>query len=326
MIPRRLFQRFYLLILGCLLLYLVLGMSIRHGLPSLGMSDGTALLVGLAMLISIGAYPLARRMSARLEQLRCAVEAFGEGALDRRAQVHGEDEIAAVALGFNRAADRIEHLVNAHRALLANASHELRTPLARIRLALELLAERDDPTRRHDLIKDMQELDDLLEEILLSSRLDATLPLQPDAEVDVLGLLAEEAARYPDLQIEFLPSNSGAAPPLICADSRLLRRMLRNLLENARRHGAAPVRVDCRAQSQGIEVVVEDSGSGIADADSDRVFEPFYRSRAHLENVGSGLGLALVKQIVERHAGRVSCERSDLGGARFRVFLPHAAC
>ncbi len=322
--PPRLFQRFYLLILACLLLYLVLGMSIRHGLPSLGMRDGTTVLIGLAMLISIGAYPLARRMSTRLDQLRCAVEAFGEGELERRAPVHGQDEIAAVALGFNRAADRIEHLVNAHRALLANASHELRTPLARIRLGLELLAERDDPTRRNELIGDMLELDDLLEEILLSSRLDATLPLQPDAEVDVLGLLAEEATRYPDLHIEFLPPAAGAALPLICADSRLLRRMLRNLLENARRHGAAPVRVDCRAQSQGIEVLIEDSGSGIVDTDYDRVFEPFYRSRAHLENVGSGLGLALVKQIVERHAGQVSCERSELGGARFRVCLPKA--
>ena len=313
-----LFQRFYLLLLGCLLLYLVLGMSLRHGLPGIGLYTGTALLIALAMLISIGAYPLARRISAQLGRLGEAVKAFGDGDLARRAIAEGNDEVASLARGFNAAAARIEQLIGAHRQLLANASHELRTPLARIRLGVELLAAQDDPKRRDALIGDLRELDDLLEEILLSSRLESTLPLQCEPEVDVLGIVAEEVARYADLDIELI----GEPIPLLAADPRLLRRLVRNLLENARRHGAAPIRVIVAASGACVQVDVEDAGKGVAEEDRGRVFEPFYRSRTHLENVGSGLGLALVRQIAERHGGQASCGDSALGGARFRVELP----
>lgn len=319
--PMRLFQRFYLLLLGSLLTYLSFGMWLRHGSLQLGPFSGTAVLVVAAMLISAATYPLARRMSARLDRLRDAVRAFGDGDLTRRAAIEGSDEIAALARGFNVAAERVERLLGAHRQLLANASHELRTPLARIRLGVELLVDREDPRRRRELIQDLRELDDLLEEILLSSRLESSLPLQLEADVDVLAIVAEEAARYHGLDVR-ADDGCDAAARLIAADSRLLRRLVRNLLENARHHGAPPVRVAVSATSRDIHIVVEDSGTGIDEPDRRRIFEPFYRSRAHGENVGSGLGLALVKQIAQRHGGDVDCGESVLGGARFRVVLP----
>ena len=315
---QRLFQRFYLLLLGCLLLYLALGMSVRHGIPGLGMLDGTLLLIALAMLISAAAYPLARRLSARLERLNQAVAAFGRGQLQQRAVVEGHDEVAALARGFNDAAERIEHSMLAHRALLANASHELRTPLARIRLGVALIAKEAEAPRRGELIQDLRELDDLLEEILLSSRLESALPLNIERGIDPLALLAEEAARYAELGIDL----QGPAGLRLDADRKLLRRLIRNLLENARRHGAPPVRVTLSANESLIRLQVEDAGPGIPDADQGRVFQPFFRSRAQQENIGSGLGLALVRQIAERHGGSAGCGNCAAGGAQLWVELP----
>ena len=316
-----LFQRFYLLLLACLLVYLVAAIFVRHGWTTLGPVTGVLVLMALAMLISIAAYPLARRMSGRLDRLRDAVHAFGAGDLGRRAVVEGNDEIAALARGFNEAGERIEHLLRAHRQLLANASHELRTPLARIRLGIELLEGRDDTARRDALVADLRELDELIGEILLSSRLDADLPLMLDNDVDVLGLVAEEASRDADVEVQ---RTGGDGDTRLAADPRLLRRLVRNLLDNARRHGRPPVLAVVTPLSDTIELCIEDSGTGIDPADRSRVFEPFYRSRAHLENVGSGLGLALVQQIATRHGGSVLCEVGASGGARFVVTLPRS--
>src|SRR5688500_11810232 len=179
--------------------------------------------------IGVGTYPVVRRLTKRLERLQHGVDALGAGELSARAKVEGRDEVARLAESFNRAAGRIEELVNAHKALLANASHELRTPLARIRLALELGKD------KRELERDIAELDALIDEILLASRLDAVRSPERVEDVDLLALAAEEAARY-ELEAQ-------GEPVLVRGDPRLLRRMIRNLLENARRHGAPPIEV-----------------------------------------------------------------------------------
>jgi len=213
--------------------------------------------------------------------------------------VKGRDEVARLAEAFNRSAARIEELVGAHRALLANASHELRTPLARIRMGVELMRETAEPTRKRELEQDIAELDALIDEILTASRLDAAQEPVAAEEVDLLGLAAEECARIPEAAAE------GEAI-LVRGDARLLRRMIRNLLENARRHGRPPVRVTVAAAGASAQLTVCDAGPGIPEAERERVFEPFYRRSGSTE--GAGLGLALVRQIAERHGGGAICE------------------
>ncbi|MCB1958806.1 MAG: HAMP domain-containing protein, partial [Rhodocyclaceae bacterium] len=131
------------------------------------------LLIGLA--VAIAAWPLARWLSRRVERLERSMTAFGAGDLSVRTEVRGRDEIGMLAASFNRSADQIERLVQAQKSLLANASHELRSPLARIRMAGALLRERGDPTDPlHDeLSRSVAELDALVDEILLASRLEA---------------------------------------------------------------------------------------------------------------------------------------------------------
>jgi len=256
-----------------------------------GHGVGLLLIALMLVAIAVGAYPAVRRLTLRLERLQRGVTALGEGDLSARVKVEGRDEVARLAESFNQAAERIERLVGANKFLLAAASHELRTPLARIRMAVELMKERADPERKRSLEQDIAELDALIDEILLASRLDAVSELEARETVDLLALAAEEGARH-DVEV------SGESMTLR-GDARLLRRMIRNLLENARRHGAPPVTLTVR----GNRLFVCDGGIGVPEADRERVFEPFYRGAR-----GSGLGLSIVRQIARRHGGDVRCE------------------
>ncbi len=168
----------------------------HHVHPGLGL---IAFLGTIALLVAVSAFPLVRGLTRRIERLQAGVEQLGRGDLKARVEVEGRDEVALLAASFNRAAARIEQLVGAHKMLLANASHELRTPLSRIRLGLELMDQQpQDAARKAALAKDIAELDELIGEILLASRLDAVTELETKEEVDLLALAAEEAARYRD--------------------------------------------------------------------------------------------------------------------------------
>jgi signal transduction histidine kinase len=269
----------------------------------------------LALAVGVGAYPVARRLTSRLERLQAGVESLGAGELSARVKVEGSDEVARLAESFNRAAGRIEELVGAHRTLLANTSHELRTPLARIRMAVELMKESADPVRKAGLEQDIAELDALIGEILLASRLDAVKELDTDEEVDLLALVAEECARYDDAQLD-------GEPVTLRGDPRLLRRMLRNLLENAKRHGAPPIQVRLFRAGGSAELAVCDHGPGVPEAERERVFDPFYRHTGTKEIAGAGLGLALVRQIARRHGGEAHCAPRGEKGSCFIVVLP----
>ena len=285
----------------------------------LGFTRPKAMLHNALLLIALGlglaAFPLVRHLTKRLERLQRGVESLGAGDLTARVKVEGKDEVARLAQSFNRAADQIERLVGAHKTLLANASHELRTPLARIRLALELIPEGIDPKRRAGLQQDIAELNELLDEILLASRLGAIPENAEEEELDLLALAAEECARYDDAVLD------GASAPVM-GDARLLRRLLRNLLENAQRHGVPPAHVQVGCDRGQAVLRVWDQGPGIPDHEFERVFEPFYRRRGTLDNSGAGLGLALVRQIARRHKGEARCVLMKEGRSCFEITLP----
>ena len=147
-----------------------------------------AFLALVAVGIAVGAYPVVRRLGRRLERLKTGVEQLGGGNLGARVNVEGRDEVEALAESFNRSAARIEELVTAHRLLLANCSHELRTPLARLALSAELLGKSADPKVRESLKHDITELDQLIDEILLNSRLDALPIVERREPVELLAV------------------------------------------------------------------------------------------------------------------------------------------
>lgn len=283
-----------------------------------------ALLVLFGLLfvgVAVGAYPVVRRLTRRLETLKQGMERFGAGELGHRVDLPGQDEVASVAASFNQTADRVTQLLQSHRNLLANASHELRSPLARLKMALALRADRDrEPKLEQEVQRNLGELDTLLEELLMSARMDAqqseALRREP---VDLLGLVAEEAARV-DVALDEVPPD---LPAEWMGDERLIRRALRNLLENARRYGGDSQGVALRRLPGAVEVAVVDRGPGVPDELRERIFEPFFRLPGHAEVAGGvGLGLALVRQIARSHGGSVRCEAREGGGSRFVLSLP----
>jgi len=319
------------------------------------------MLVIVGVAVALGAYPVMRRLTLRLEALQRGVERWGEGDLSARVNAEGKDEVAFLAARFNHAAERIETLLDSHKSLLANASHELRSPLARIRMGLELMA----PTlptgvsslppegadlawdgtaqrspqpsmemvqkQKTEISRSITELDQLIDEILLASRLDAR---QADAEpfemLDLTGLAAEECARI-HAELNAAPGADDQATSTqsltVSGSPRLLRRLIRNLLENARRYSTGEISLELaqlrRGHQQFAVISVLDRGPGVPPAQRDRIFEPFYRLPGASEREGGvGLGLALVRSISERHSGTVRCEARPGGGAAFIVELP----
>ncbi|MEP6873741.1 MAG: HAMP domain-containing sensor histidine kinase [Burkholderiales bacterium] len=291
-------------------------------IPS-ALQQGLGLFVVLVMLfiaVSAGAYPVVRRLTRRLEALKHGVEQFGAGQLNYRVAVTGRDEVAAVASSFNVAASRVEALVHSHQSLLANASHELRSPLARMKMAVSMLEDAAPPQRarlKQEIDTNVAELDALVEEVLLASRLDAAPTPERNERVELLGMAAEEAARV-DAVVD-------GAPTCVVGEDRLLRRALRNLLENARRYGGSEIEVNVESRGGQAMVRVSDRGPGVPEAMRERIFESFFRLPGHAEQAGGvGLGLSLVKQIAQRHGGSVRCEGREGGGSCFVLSLPLA--
>jgi signal transduction histidine kinase len=283
-----------------------------------------AWMLGLvAVAVALGTYPIVRRLTKRLEAVEHGVRQWGDGNLSLRLPEQGNDEVASLAQGFNIAAQRVQELLQSHKSLLANASHELRSPLTRIRMGLELMGSQPGPEFRNEIARNIQELDQLIDEILLASRLDASEADMGTVEVlDLVGIAAEECARA-DAELD-VPRDHASLE--VQGVSKLLRRVMRNLLENARRHAAGEVQVQLRGEPDTVLLTVCDRGPGVPDAFRGQIFQPFFRLPGATERDGGvGLGLALVKSIVLRHGGSVVCEARPGGGACFVVNLPRAA-
>ncbi len=279
----------------------------------------------VAIAVALAIYPIVRRLTRRLESLQRDVERWGNGDLSVRMPLAGDDEVGFLAKRFNHAAEQIqtlmqsrEDLLASQKSLLANASHELRSPLTRIRMGLELMGGAPGSAAKEEISRNIAELDQLVGEILLASRLEAKeADLGTVEEVDLVGICAEECARvHASLDVE-------VASVTVPGVSKLLRRAVRNLLENAKRYGGDDINASIRQTPTDAVLQVNDRGPGVPEELSERIFEPFYRLPGASEREGGvGLGLSLVKQIALRHRGSVRCTNREGGGACFELRLP----
>lgn len=252
----------------------------------------------LAIVIAGFIYPITRRVTLRLERLQKDVDQIGPENLSARLTVDGNDEIAKLAQSFNRSTETIEDLVNRQRLFVANASHELRTPLARIRMGVELLETKNTEERRDELRRDIRELDALIDDLITMARYDAGFSRDGWESVDLLELAKEECAHVDECEVN---GNS----VVVYGDRRMLQHLLRNLIDNARLHGAAPITVDVGQDEHGPSLAVRDAGPGIPESDRGKVFEPFFRGRGKQNKDGYGLGLPLVARIATLHGAAV---------------------
>ena len=278
---------------------------------------------------------LVRQITQPLAGLAQASGRIAEGDLAARVPIQSHDELGDLAITFNQMADSLEAQETLRRNLMADIAHELRTPLAGIQGTVEALQDGVFPLTAEGLTP-------IHDEVLLLNRLVGDLRTLANAEAGKIALarvpidLAELAERQVNT-FQYRAAEQGIAlqletdekMQLIDGDEQRLTQVLANLLDNALRHtpdgGTVCVRV-ARAEA-GIQLAVRDSGEGIAAAELLHIFDRFYRvdpSRSR-QTGGSGLGLSIVRQLVEAHGGRVWVESPSQGqmqGSEFFVFLP----
>jgi signal transduction histidine kinase len=285
----------------------------------------------LVAMVAVLAWVLAGRALRPVESIRTEVEAISGTTLDRRVPVPASgDEVARLATTMNAMLDRLQGASTRQQRFVADASHELRSPVAAIRTELEVAqrtAGADDwPAIADRLLAEEARLEAVITDLLLLASLDEGAPLPDPASVDVAGEARDEVARR-TASGTALARQVDAPKPVVVEGSRTqLRRALGNLLDNADRHAAGQVEVSVHQTDGRAQVVVDDDGPGIPEADRERVFERFTRLDEHRgrdgTTGGAGLGLSLVRRIAERHHGSVHVETSPLGGARLVLDLP----
>ena len=291
--------------------------------------------VGVACLVLLsGSLMFAHSIVRPLRRLQLTAQAFGAGELTARTGLAGSDEVSATAVVFDDMAARVERLVRAHRELMANVAHELRTPMARMRMALDLAHEGDDELARSILVeidRDLVDLQQLVDDVLTSSRLELSqLALHRDP-IDIAALVDDVAVRarsWRDGREVIL--DLATELPGVLGDARLLGRAIENLVANARAYSSPETPIELRGRSRDGVVVLEvvDHGIGIRAQDLAHVFDEFFRgdrSRSRATG-GAGLGLALVKKIVEAHGGTIAIESTAGAGTTARIELPAQAC
>jgi two-component system, OmpR family, sensor kinase len=229
-------------------------------------------------------------------------------------------------------------LLRSQKELLANVSHELRTPLSRIRVALDIAAEDASELDRQqwsDSVHDLEELEQLIADVLMATRLDlepqqhsqAALPLRFEP-VDPKSFLRAIANRFRRMHQSHRLTLSGEGPlPAITADPRLLRRVIENIIDNARKYSSPGSNIAVRAHhdTAGLVVEISDPGIGIAEADIENVFKPFFRAdRSRTRSTGGvGLGLTLSQRIIEAHGGSIRISSSINSGTTVTFSVPH---
>ena len=298
--------------------------------------------IAVLFVVGVSSWLTARSFARPLAKLARAARRFGKGELESRARMDREDEIGIVAKSFDDMADRVAALLTAERELLANVSHELRTPLARIRVALDLANELDDPKAAKetfsDIAQDLAELERIVDDVLASARLALStegprsagsggMPIRSE-EVDSRSLLDRSIARFRSRNpARSLGITLPSSLPPIAGDAMLLRRVLDNLLDNAHKYtesAEGKVSLTAHAEDDVVVITVEDEGIGIAKEDLARLGEPFFRadrSRARATG-GLGLGLTLARRVVETHHGTLAITSTLGKGTLATVRLP----
>ena len=298
--------------------------------PAVATGRGAALLLAavfalLLVVVALFSWHMTERTLRPVERMRQSAEAITASDLSRRVSVpDGDRDLSRLARTFNDLLARVEAAMDAQRRFVSDASHELKGPVAATKVMLETARaypEAVDPsTLLSDLANENEQLQGIVADLLALARQDEGRLKLNLAPLDLCELIYEEVSSLERRSAVSLDV-SGVEPLVCTGDAQLLGQALRNLLENAVRHARSRVAVSCHEELGGtgrlVRISVSDDGLGIAPADRERVFGRFVRlgqDRGRATG-GTGLGLAVVKGIVERHGGRVYFSDPEIGGA-----------
>jgi signal transduction histidine kinase len=306
--------------------------------PPPGFPPGLAWALAVLFLVFLAATMVfARHVAGPLQRLASTAKQFGRGELSARSGLKRRDEIGELGLAFDEMAERVTSLMAAQQVLLANVSHELLTPLSRIRVAVDLITDGDATQAKErvpEITHDLLELERLLDDVMTVARLDLSR-LHQGAQVMTLqrtstsidGLVQKAVSRFrSQYQTHEISVTISPGLPTLSADAVLLRRVIENLLDNARKYSDAGTTIHIRASRAGnrVSIAVTDKGIGIDDADLKEVFTPFFRSdKSRSKSTGGvGLGLALARRVVEAHCGTIDIASTPGQGTTVTLDLP----
>ncbi|MEV0380719.1 HAMP domain-containing sensor histidine kinase [Nonomuraea sp. NPDC050643] len=293
------------------------------------LTQASAVIVLLALVVALLS---ARQVLLPVRRLSAAAQALGQGRLDTRLPVHGQDELAGLTSRFNDAAAALELSVSELRSLeamsrrfVADVSHELRTPLTAMTAVADMLSDEaarlpEAPAQAVRLVlREIERLRELVEHLIEVSRFDAgtaTLHLEPVNVADAIQDCLEVRGWTDEVTVK---APQGLAVNL---DPSRFDVIVANLVGNALKHGLPPVVVSARTTENGLEVKVRDHGKGIPHEALPYVFDRFFKAGARARSQGSGLGLAIARANVNLHGGTISV-RPQNPGTLFTVWLPH---
>lgn len=288
-----------------------------------------ALIIGLPLLLAVLAlltWLVIGRALRPVEDIRAEVNAITGRALERRVKVPPvKDEIGRLAVTMNEMLERLESSNRRQRDFVADASHDLQSPLAAMRSQLEVALAHPETAEweatAKDVLDDNTQMEGLVRDLLFLAREESAVDVPLPEPLDLDEIVLQEVARVRSTSnVSIETSGVSAAPVRGSRDS--LRRLVRNLLENAAKHATTSVTVRTSCDAGEARLEVEDDGPGVAPEDRSRVFDRFYRADSARTSGqgGSGLGLAIARAVAESHDGSL---RLDPGpGARFVLRLP----
>ena len=283
----------------------------------------TVFYAGILLCVFIWLYPLIKR----LRLLRSTAKNFGEGDFSERIHIASTSYIVDIENEFNRMAEKIETLVEDNKLLSNAVSHDLRTPLARLRFGIEALSETNKPETKEKYIQhlsqDIKEMENLVSVLLDYARLDQKminverLPLNLNTLIEgcVRNITSSDSSA-----VSIDVSGLSKIQIIIDGNESYLSMLINNLLSNAQRYAVTQVQITTQQTAKNVFICVSDDGPGIAEEKRENIFKPFTRGENHSEQVGYGMGLAIVARVAAWHGAQVAISQSDeLGGAQFTV-------
>lgn len=271
-------------------------------------------LLGVPLIAAAIILTLVRQLNRPLRRLQDAANSYSKtGSAPYLETNHGPQEIREVNQAFNQMIYTLDQTERDRRIMLAGISHDLRTPLTRIRLSAEMMP--DDDFLKEGFIYDVEDMDAILNQFISYMR-DGSDEEPQDTDINML--LQELIIQFKPLDIRF----EAQEVPIIQARSQSLKRLIGNLINNAKRYGAEPIELSAQVENNHLLIRVADHGEGIPEDQIEDLMQPFVRGNEARTIQGSGLGLAIVKRIVDLHQGQLTIQNRPQGGLEALISLP----
>ena len=283
----------------------------------------TVFYAGILLCVFVWLYPLIKR----LRLLRSKAKTFGEGDFSERIHISSRSYIVDIENEFNRMAEKIETLVEDNKLLSNAVSHDLRTPLARLRFGIEALSETNKPETKEKYIRhlsqDIKEMENLVGVLLDYARLDQKMIKVARIPLSINELIKASVQNFTsnDPSLASIDTSGLSQSQItISGDEKYLSMLINNLLSNAQQYSVKQVRITTKQTNNSVIMSVSDDGPGIALEKREQIFKPFTRGKNHSEQMGYGMGLAIVARVAVWHGAQVNIDQSKkLGGAKFTV-------